>query len=112
MDDKNRDRGTIKWTSMMLPEHVGQLRDFFEYKYNAEKQPIMDEQMMEMIFLTIQEACEFQQEIELKIFKENRISSITGMVKMIEYQKRYILIEENADEVKVSFDHVVGVNHA
>ena len=97
---------------MMLPEHVGQLRDFFEYEYNAEKQPIMDEQMMEMIFLTIQEACEFQQEIELKVFKESQTSSVTGMVKLIEYQKQYILIEENTGEVKVSFNHVVGVNHA
>lgn len=22
MDNRNRDRGTIKWTAMMLPEHV------------------------------------------------------------------------------------------
>lgn len=97
---------------MMLPEHVGQLRDFFEYEYNAEKQPIMDEQMMEMIFLTIQEACEFQQEIELKIFKKSQLSSITGRVKLIEYQKKYIVIESISGEAKVSFDHVVGVNHA
>ncbi|MBM7579986.1 YolD-like family protein [Jeotgalibacillus terrae] len=112
MDDQNRDRGTIKWTSMMLPEHVGQLRDFFEYEYNAEKQPIMDEQMMEMIFLTIQESMEFDQEVEIKIFKGHKKESLTGKVKMIEYQQRYILIQANSGEAKIKFDYVVGINHA
>ena len=28
MKDENlKDRGTIKWTAMMLPEHVGSLRE-------------------------------------------------------------------------------------
>ncbi len=97
---------------MMLPEHVGQLRDFFEYEYNAEKQPLMDEQMMEMIFLTIQESMEFNQAVELKIFKDHKKEIVKGKVKEIHYEKRNISIENSSGEVKVSFDHVVGVNHA
>ncbi|MDZ5711674.1 YolD-like family protein [Jeotgalibacillus haloalkalitolerans] len=97
---------------MMLPEHVEKLRDFFEYEYDAEKQPIMDENMMELIFLTIQESMEFGQQVELKIFKGHKKELVSGHVKMIEYQQRYILIEENGQEKKIKFDEVVGVNHA
>ena len=38
---KVHDRGSIKWTSLMLPEHIEQLREIFtEYK----EKPILDEQ--------------------------------------------------------------------
>nr|WP_239581294.1 YolD-like family protein [Jeotgalibacillus terrae] len=96
----------------MLPEHVGQLRDFFEYEYNAVKQPIMDDQMMELIFMTIQESMEFDQVVEIKIFNGHKRELLTGKVKLIEYQKRYILIQDASGEIKVKFDEVVGVNHA
>ncbi|AJD92016.1 hypothetical protein JMA_26990 [Jeotgalibacillus malaysiensis] len=112
MDDQNKDRGTIKWTSLMLPEHVEKLRDFFEYEYDQEKQPIMDENMMELIFLTIQESMEFGQQVELKVFKGHKKETVTGQVKMIEYQQRYIVIEEKEHESIIKFDEVVGVNHA
>ncbi|WP_148795752.1 YolD-like family protein, partial [Rossellomorea marisflavi] len=43
-----RDRGKIKWTSMMLPEHVKMLRDWAE-EDSFEKRRELDEQELEMM---------------------------------------------------------------
>lgn len=37
------DRGTIKWTSLMLPEHVKMLNDIWQ-EDNRKEKPILDEQ--------------------------------------------------------------------
>ena len=40
-DDNLKDRGSIKWTAMMLPEHVGLLREL-ESRQNKVKRPVLD----------------------------------------------------------------------
>ncbi|WP_419893407.1 YolD-like family protein [Oceanobacillus kimchii] len=40
------DRGTIKWTAMMLPEHAELLNQLKEKK-NRKQKPILDEQQLE-----------------------------------------------------------------
>lgn len=56
-----RDRGTIKWTAMMLPEHVKMLRDWTEEDTHMVK-PELDEQRLEemndMLYLALEEGSE------------------------------------------------------
>ncbi|MDE1442222.1 YolD-like family protein, partial [Bacillus licheniformis] len=40
-DDNLKDRGSIKWTAMMLPEHVVLLREL-ESIQNKVKRPVLD----------------------------------------------------------------------
>ncbi|MCP3032305.1 YolD-like family protein [Halobacillus sp. A1] len=40
------DRGTIKWTSLMLPEHVEMVQEIWRETERIEK-PVIDEQQME-----------------------------------------------------------------
>ena len=44
-----RDRGRIKWVTMMLPEHVKLLREYNESLDKAEK-PVLDEQKYEEFY--------------------------------------------------------------
>lgn len=53
-----KDRGTIKWTAMMLPEHVQHLKELVIDERRVEK-PILDEQMVEEFELIICEAMKF-----------------------------------------------------
>lgn len=52
-----RDRGRIKWTAMMLPEHVKMLRDWVKEDTYEEKKE-MDEQQLERMNEILSEAME------------------------------------------------------
>ena len=45
-DDNLKDRGSIKWTAMMLPEHVGLLRKL-ESGQDKVKRPVLDMSQIE-----------------------------------------------------------------
>ena len=53
-----RDRGTIKWTSMMLPEHLTQLKQDLIDVSKIEK-PSLDDQQIEEMDLLVSEVLEF-----------------------------------------------------
>ncbi|MEC3885002.1 YolD-like family protein [Halobacillus sp. HZG1] len=55
MDNRNRDRGTIKWTSLMLPEHVEMVKKLWKEDQRVEK-GIMDEQKAVEIDFLLQRA--------------------------------------------------------
>ncbi|MCY8467015.1 YolD-like family protein, partial [Bacillus atrophaeus] len=50
-----RDRGTIKWTSMMLPEHLTQLKQDLLDVSKIEK-PSLDNQQIEEMDILVSEA--------------------------------------------------------
>lgn len=50
--EHNKDRGTKKWTTMMLPEHKEQLKRMWKQKGYHSK-PIFDEQQLESFHSTI-----------------------------------------------------------
>ncbi|MFG6494358.1 YolD-like family protein [Fictibacillus sp. UD] len=54
-----RDRGNIKWTSLMLPEHVKELRKYIHEEYYDIPEPNVDEQQMDNMNELILEAMEF-----------------------------------------------------
>ena len=67
-DENLKDRGAIKWTAMMLQEHVGLLR---ELKSNQEKvkRPVLDMSQIENMEMAISEAMEFNKPVQFTIFK-------------------------------------------
>ncbi|MBN8234956.1 YolD-like family protein [Halobacillus kuroshimensis] len=51
MDNRNRDRGTIKWTSLMLPEHVEMVKKLWKEDQRVEKGIIDEQKAVEIDFL-------------------------------------------------------------
>lgn len=49
-DDRLRDRGTIKWTSLMLPEHVEMVKEVWKEDERLEKGMIAEDQAVEIDF--------------------------------------------------------------
>lgn len=47
-----KDRGGIKWTSLMLPEHVKALREF-DWDLTKIERPVLEEQQLEELNETI-----------------------------------------------------------
>ncbi|ARI76030.1 YolD-like family protein [Halobacillus mangrovi] len=51
MDSRNRDRGTIKWTSLMLPEHVEMVKKLWKEDERVERGIIDEQKAVEIDFL-------------------------------------------------------------
>ncbi|MFF2448702.1 YolD-like family protein [Neobacillus sp. NPDC058068] len=74
-----RDRGRIKWTSMMLPEHVKLLRDWVkEDGYEQKKE--MDEQQLELMNETLSEAIEFDQFVTITHYRNRNYEIVIGKI--------------------------------
>ncbi|WP_071460045.1 YolD-like family protein [Bacillus massilinigeriensis] len=74
-----RDRGRIKWTSMMLPEHVGLLREWAEEDKKMEKKEL-DEQELERLNEVLLEAMEFNGIVEVNYYRAGRYEKISGHI--------------------------------
>lgn len=104
-----RDRGNIKWTAIMLPEHVAAVK---QEVINLEKvnQPILDEDRLTEIEMLIHEAMEYNLQLEFKLFKKGYIESIIGHTHFIDYIKKEFRIKDKNDLIhNVSFQKIVDV---
>ncbi|MED3551149.1 YolD-like family protein [Cytobacillus praedii] len=74
-----RDRGRIKWTSMMLPEHVKLLRDWAEEDRHEHKREI-DEQALESMNDCISEAMEYGKAVTLTYYQHKNYRLVIGNI--------------------------------
>lgn len=96
----NKDRGTIKWTAMMLPEHVKLLREWQQEDRFVEK-PQLDEAQVEQLNTNLQRAYSEHRPIELKVWEETSIYVVSGIIKKINTNGQFIQLESGK---KFSFD--------
>ncbi|TKH07243.1 YolD-like family protein [Peribacillus simplex] len=74
-----RDRGRIKWTSMMLPEHVKMLRDWVvEDGYETKR--ILDEQQLEEMNAVMGEAMEERKDVTIVHYEGNQYQLLIGRI--------------------------------
>jgi len=83
----------MKWTAMMLPEHVQSLKDLLIDEKKAKK-PEIDEQTLEEFELLICEAKESNQPLEFELFDSGFTKTIIGTVHFINQLKSQIIIQD------------------
>jgi YolD-like protein len=106
-----RDRGNIKWTSLMLPEHVRELRRYIHEDYYNVPEPTLDEQQMEEMNEIILEAMEYNIPLVLTLYKDKRLNTLSGYVHYIDTVKRHFrILEKNGTLRIVPFSEVKGVS--
>lgn len=81
----NRDRGTIKWNAMMLPEHVKLLRDW-QAEDQYEIKPDVDEWAQQELAEQLQIAYKNHVFIELTYWLKGKIYTERGYVEAIKGQ--------------------------
>ncbi|WP_050615651.1 YolD-like family protein [Bacillus testis] len=92
-----RDRGRIKWVSMMLPEHVAMLREWAEedtYEQKAE----LDEQQMEELDRAIAEAMEYSTPVVVTYFQGNKHRFIMGNIHHVDAGNKKLHLVDSFDE--------------
>ncbi|MGN7324767.1 YolD-like family protein [Bacillus altitudinis] len=105
-----RDRGTIKWTAMMLPEHVAQLKHDLAETKKTDK-PIIDEQQAEEFESIIAYAMSVNKPLNFSIFDLGVVNQLKGFTQYINYEKKMLHIKDLSDDIHfVLLDEIVGVS--
>jgi hypothetical protein len=106
-----RDRGNIKWTSLMLPEHVKELRRYINEEYYDVPEPSIDEQQMEEMNELILEAMEYNFPLTFIIYKNRRLEAIDGYIHFIDSIKmEFRIVDLDHFHHKVSFSEVKTIH--
>ena len=103
-----RDRGTINWTSMMLPEYLTQLKhDLLDV---SKMEPSLDEQQIEEIDILVSEAMALNKELKFKLFKEGVAEDLIGTVQYLNYEQHKLHLKDHHDQtVYITMNDIIGV---
>ncbi|WP_208590993.1 YolD-like family protein [Gracilibacillus suaedae] len=102
------DRGKIKWSSLMLPEHVEMLQDFFADAPFQEK-PVLNEDYVSEMELTLQQAIHTQQKVTLRYYQIGSFKAAIGHITKMDSIERKLTIQEGALKQKVPFENIVAI---
>lgn len=98
------DRGTKKWTAMMLPEHIELLKKMWEeddYKEN----PILDEQQIDEMELKLQCALHNNLTVEIKYYDKPHYCMARGKLKVINTRTGLLRLGEK----EIAIENVIDV---
>ncbi|MDN4074656.1 YolD-like family protein [Fictibacillus terranigra] len=104
-----KDRGSIKWTAMMLPEHVKQLRDWEREEASFENAELDEQQLEEMnqqIFFAMEEA----REVAVFCRDSLREKAIQGLIHYYDPHRRLLrMINDQGKRQDVPLDTIIGI---
>ena len=107
-----KDRGTKKWTSLMLPEHIAMLKEA-EVKRNYLPKPELDPQEREDMDRIIREAMEFTKPIKFTYWTNGKFAEFIGYVAKMDTMMKELRLFEEADgegeRLSLPFADVVSV---
>lgn len=101
-----RDRGSIKWTAMMLPEHTMQLR-VDKANYNKVERQHLDEYDLQTLQEEIDRAIISKAESRTTTWRDGEFSHIQGVINEMTHEN--LVIDGPFGLMRVSLDSVIGV---
>ncbi|MDE0581568.1 YolD-like family protein [Planococcus sp. A6] len=103
-----QDRGALKWTALMLPEHIRMLREWKE-EDNRVPKPELDEfdlhALQENIEIAIVRTCQ----AEIQVWKDNQLHYYTGMIISMDIHTRTIVYDDSLSTKRLSVDEITSV---
>ncbi|MFG3613337.1 YolD-like family protein [Rummeliibacillus stabekisii] len=87
-----RDRGTIKWTAMMLPEHVQKIREWKKEAY-VEAPKELTEWELEDLQQVIDQSLAQNKIITLTVWESIKYVQWTGIIQAINPDKQELILE-------------------
>ncbi|XJZ26123.1 YolD-like family protein [Bacillota bacterium Lsc_1132] len=104
-----RDRGKIKWTAMMLPEHVKLLRDWVkEDTYEQKKE--LDEQQLERINEIAAGAMEFNEWVHITHYRNRNYEILIGKIHYWDAITQTFHVVDKFDELhRISLNSIADI---
>ncbi|QFF98897.1 YolD-like family protein [Psychrobacillus glaciei] len=103
-----KDRGTKKWTAMMLPEHVSLIRKFNEESKKSPR-PQLDEWDLDIIQEYIQIAKQRNVDIEIKTWNDGAFIFNIGKFTWVDLNRRKVEMENAFKSFVIRLDEIVDV---
>ena len=103
-----KDRGRIKWTAMMLPEHVEMIREWYEKDEQVPK-PDLNEDDLRLIQEEMEIALKRQCEVLIRCWKEGAIEAHRGTIKGIDARTRMLIYEDPFKKRRLPMDEIVSI---
>jgi hypothetical protein len=88
-----RDRGTKKWTAMMFPEHIVELRNWMDREHYTER-PELNEWDLQVIQEELEVAYKRKCEVLIKIWKDGEIMLRGDIIVGIDLQSNCVLLDD------------------
>lgn len=101
-----KDRGTIKWTSMMLTEHVQLLKQWEQEERFIEK-PDLTSWELEDLQQIIEQAARTQQQLELMIWTNGQQYSYLGAIKKLNIERQELHFETLTETKQFSLTSII-----
>lgn len=104
-----RDRGNIKWTAMMLPEHVERIKQL-AIELNKVPKPLIDEQQYREMEQTISFAFANNKPLSLTYWEDGFYKTIIGKLKNVNRSNKQLhIIDDTDNSFTISFHTLVDV---
>lgn len=99
------DRGNMKWTSMMLPEHLDLIKTWKQEQFYDKKRDLTEWELEE-IENTIQRAYKMQKLVRLTLWDQNKLHDEVGRVTGIDAYKKELLLYTDFSIKRITFDKI------
>ncbi|MFJ3386822.1 YolD-like family protein [Lysinibacillus sp. NPDC086135] len=99
------DRGNMKWTAMMLPEHIVQLKEWKRERFYDKKRELTEWELEE-IEQTIQRAFKLRKLITLTLWQNLNLHAKTGLVTGMDSYKKELLLDTDISVKHNSFNDI------
>ena len=103
-----RDRGKIKWTSMMLPEHVQLIREWAA-STGDEKPKILDEQHIEYLETILMEAIHLNKNLQITVQSKKGKRILQGWIRLDPNQPRLFLTTNGGKKEIVYWNDIMDI---
>lgn len=99
------DRGNIKWTSMMLPEHLVEIKKWKKEQYYDTKR-ILAEWEIDEIEQVVQRAFKMKELVKLTLWSDNKLHDVLGLVTGVDAFKKELLLETETAIKRILFEQL------
>jgi len=103
-----RDRGNIKWTAMMLPEHIVELRNWMDKNHYIER-PELSEWDLQSIQEEIEVATNRKCQTLVKTWKDGKVNASGGVIVGIDLQSECIIFDDPFGTYRILVSDIIGV---
>ncbi|MEV9641788.1 YolD-like family protein [Mammaliicoccus sciuri] len=104
----NRDRGSIKWTSLFIPEHLELIREWYAEDDYVEK-PELDQIDWDNIQETLEVAYKRKCETEVQTWKDGKIIYHQGEIREISVRSKMVLMEDPFGVDRIQVQDIINV---
>ncbi|UED81100.1 YolD-like family protein [Lysinibacillus sp. CD3-6] len=99
------DRGNMKWTSLMLPEHLVKLKEWKKEQFYDKKRELTEWELDE-IEQTIQRAFKMKKQIKLTLWKSQKLYDEIGMITGTNIYNKELLLDTDLSIKHITFDMI------